>query len=91
MAVRFILEIGSWWFTHRGLVRGTCRFILKSLSRHEADFLLDILFHYFEHVLIYPHTLLPRYCGLYVVSDKGREVSSPIPRLTSEICGNIRS
>ena len=36
--------------------------------------MLEILFPYFEHVLLQPHTLLPRYCGLYVVSEKGREV-----------------
>jgi hypothetical protein len=40
----------------------------------QADFMLEILFPYFEHVLLQPHTLLPRYCGLYVVSEKGREV-----------------
>jgi len=50
------------------------RFILKSLSRAEADFLLEVLCHYFEHVTKHPSTLLPRFCGLYEVSEKGRDV-----------------
>ena len=50
------------------------RFILKSLSRAEADFLLDVLCHYYEHVAKHPSTLLPRFCGLYEVSEKGRDV-----------------
>ena len=50
------------------------RFILKSLSRAEADFLLEVLCHYYEHVAKHPSTLLPRFCGLYEVSEKGRDV-----------------
>ena len=50
------------------------RFILKSLSRAEADFLLEVLCQYFEHVAKHPSTLLPRFCGLYEVSEKGRDV-----------------
>lgn len=50
------------------------QFILKSLVRDEAEVLLDMLYNYFEHVSKHPQTLLPRYCGLYVVTEKGREV-----------------
>jgi len=50
------------------------KFILKSLVRAEVDFMLDMLCNYFEHVTKHPQTLLPRYCGLYVVNERGREV-----------------
>eukprot|EP00286_Rhodomonas_abbreviata_P017913 CAMPEP_0181325792 /NCGR_PEP_ID=MMETSP1101-20121128/21131_1 /TAXON_ID=46948 /ORGANISM="Rhodomonas abbreviata, Strain Caron Lab Isolate" /LENGTH=392 /DNA_ID=CAMNT_0023434157 /DNA_START=165 /DNA_END=1340 /DNA_ORIENTATION=- len=50
------------------------QFILKSLVRDEAEFLQDILCTYYEHVSKHPQTLLPRYCGLYVVTERGKEV-----------------
>ena len=45
------------------------RFILKSLSRAEADFLLEVLCQYFEHVAKHPSTLLPRFCAQILKSE----------------------
>ena len=45
------------------------RFILKSLSRAEADFLLEVLCQYFEHVAKHPSTLLPRFCAQILKSQ----------------------
>ena len=50
------------------------RFILKTLAKSEATFLLDILCLYYEHVLRFPHTLLPWHCGMYTLTSQGREI-----------------
>jgi len=43
------------------------RFILKSVTESESDFLLTILDDYIAFMLRYPNTLLTRYLGLYSV------------------------
>jgi len=47
------------------------RFLLKTLTEAEKDFLLSILPNYFEHMRSNPDTLLPWFLGMYRMKAKG--------------------
>jgi len=47
------------------------RFVLKTLTEAEKDFLLSILPNYYEHMRSNPDTLLPWFLGMYRMKAKG--------------------
>lgn len=48
------------------------RFILKTTNHSEARFLRKILPAYYKYIVEYPHTMLPRFYGLFKMEDSGR-------------------
>ena len=59
---------GSFFYLSNGY-----HFIIKSVKKVEAKFLLGVLPRYCKHIEAHPDTLLARYCGLHRVSLGGRK------------------
>lgn len=59
---------GSFFYVSNGY-----HFIIKTIGKKEAEFMLKILPRYYHHIQSHPATLLSRYCGLHRVSVTKRK------------------
>ncbi|KAI0977954.1 hypothetical protein GJ496_011418 [Pomphorhynchus laevis] len=69
-------------------VTGDDRFILKSVQKREAIFLMRLLPGYFLNVIQNPQTLLPKFFGMYAYSSRLRKVRFIV--MNNLIPSNIR-
>eukprot|EP00002_Diphylleia_rotans_P014205 TRINITY_DN2764_c0_g1_i4.p1 TRINITY_DN2764_c0_g1~~TRINITY_DN2764_c0_g1_i4.p1 ORF type:complete len:338 (+),score=39.23 TRINITY_DN2764_c0_g1_i4:108-1121(+) len=48
------------------------KYVVKTVTKHEKNYLLDILPHYYKHILDYPDSNLVRYVGVHSMSMYGQ-------------------